>query len=73
MTILIKGEFLTIGQLIKKIKLIDSGGQIKQFMQSHQVKINGKLINTRNTKVRVGDTIWIDDQLYTIKAQNNEE
>lgn len=66
MKIFIKDDSIKIGQLLKKISVISSGGQAKWFLENNIVKINGEIIRARGTKVLVGDTIWINDDLHQI-------
>lgn len=39
----------------------------KYFLTIHTVKINDRIANGRNATIRVGDTVWVDDQIYLIK------
>ena len=57
MKIVITGESIKIGQLLKKIKVITTGGQATAFLANNEVKINGKYPEGRGTKVKVGSTI----------------
>lgn len=69
MKIYIKNEWITIGQLLKKISIISSGGQAKDFLQNNVVKINGEKPIGRGTKVWVGATLWINDDLYQVLSE----
>ena len=66
MKIKIKGKFIKLGQLIKKLDIIDTGGQAKYFVKSHDIRINNEDGAKRNTKVWVNSTVWIDDQVFYI-------
>ena len=57
MKIVITGESIKIGQLLKKIGVITSGGKSKDFLASNVVKINGDIPLGRGTQVKVGDTL----------------
>jgi ribosome-associated protein YbcJ (S4-like RNA binding protein) len=57
MKIEITEEFIKIGQLLKKISIISSGGMAKKFLANTEVKVNGKRIGNRSSKVRPGDTV----------------
>lgn len=69
MNIEITGEFIKIGQLLKKMKIIVSGGAAKNYLENTTVKINGKIITKRSSKVKPGDTIWIGYKVYYVKAK----
>lgn len=66
MKIVISDHSIKLGQLLKKINLISSGGEAKAFIKRNIIKINGKPPTGRNTKVIVGATLWINDDLYQV-------
>ena len=66
MKIVIKDESIKIGQLLKKINVINSGGEAKFFLANNSVKINGETPVGRGSKVYVGDTLWINDELFQV-------
>ncbi len=66
MKVKIKGKFIKLGQLIKKLNIIDTGGQAKYFVKSHEIRINNDENVKRNTKVWLNSTVWIDDQVFYI-------
>ena len=66
MDIEISGEYIKIGQLLKKMNVISSGGMAKTFLENNSVKINGKIIKRRSSKIRPGDTVWIGYNVYNI-------
>ncbi|MCS6775615.1 MAG: S4 domain-containing protein YaaA [Chloroherpetonaceae bacterium] len=55
----LRGEYITLGQLIKAIGLIQTGGEIKAFLASHEVQVNGEREERRGRKLRAGDTVII--------------
>ncbi|RMA79014.1 ribosome-associated protein YbcJ (S4-like RNA binding protein) [Metamycoplasma subdolum] len=69
MKVEIVGEFIKLGQLLKKLDLIPTGGMAKFFVKSHEIKINNIPSQARNAKIRPGDTVWIDTQVYKIVAK----
>ncbi len=66
MKIEIIGEYIKLGQLLKKINMISTGGQAKMFIENHKITINGKKIEGRGSKIKPKDTVWIDDQVFLI-------
>ncbi|MGV2392616.1 UNVERIFIED_CONTAM: RNA-binding S4 domain-containing protein [Campylobacter lari] len=55
--IFIKDDYIEIGQLIKKINLVNTGGQVKVFLKNNKVLINGKKPEGRSTKVQANSII----------------
>ncbi len=70
MKIVIKGNEIRIGQLLKKINMISTGGQAKFFLENNVVKIDGRVPGGRGAKVRVGDTLWINDEVYQVVSED---
>ena len=66
MKVKIRGKFIKLGQLIKKLNIIDTSGQAKYFIKSHEIRINNEEDVKRNTKVWLNSTVWIDDQVFYI-------
>lgn len=64
MKVKIKGKFIKLGQLLKKINIIDTGGQAKYFIKSHDIRIDNETGFKRNSKVWANSTVWIDDQVF---------
>ncbi|PAF54853.1 hypothetical protein CJJ23_03245 [Mycoplasmopsis agassizii] len=66
MNIEIRGNEIKVGQLLKKIGEIQTGGAAEVFLTKHVVKVNGKRTMSRGSKVRDKDIVWIDEKLYKI-------
>lgn len=62
----ITSEYITLGQFLKFADIISSGGEAKAFLANHEVMINGELDCRRGRKLRDGDEIMINNQLYRI-------
>lgn len=69
MVIKIKGDYIKVSQFLKKIDEIGSGGQSKFFLQSNNIKINGKPPVGRSSKIKPGDIVWVNDSLYKIEGE----
>lgn len=69
MKMLIKGDYITIGQLLKKFGYVTTGGQAKHFLKRNVVKINGKNPQGRNSKVFINSTLWINDDVFKIEQE----
>ena len=62
--ITIEDEFITLGQLLKRVDLIASGGHAKWYLSEFQVQVNGQPEQRRGKKLRAGDCIFfVNDQL----------
>lgn len=48
---------ITLGQLLKKVNIISSGGEAKTFLTTHHVTVNGIREQRRGKKLNTGDTI----------------
>ncbi|MCE6114887.1 RNA-binding S4 domain-containing protein [Mycoplasmopsis agalactiae] len=67
--IFIQEDFITIGQLLKKIGLIQTGGGAKFYLEKNKVLINNKKPEGRNSKVKNGDLLIINSNIYIIKKE----
>ena len=64
--ILIKGEYITLGQLLKKLDLIQTGGEERAYLAMHAILVNGEKEIRRGRKIRPGDKVSVDGSLYEI-------
>lgn len=58
-TIEITTETITLGQFLKLVQAIDTGGMAKWFLQTKEVYVNGERENRRGRKLKHGDTVDI--------------
>jgi len=65
----IRGEYITLGQLLKVLDIVPTGGQAKMLIKSGQVKVNGDVEVRRGRKLRPGDTVQVDDLLIELVAE----
>lgn len=56
-TIQITTEYMTLGQLLKRGRVIDSGGMAKWFLSEHTIYVNGEQEQRRGRKLYDGDTV----------------
>lgn len=66
MKVEIRDKYIKLGQFIKKINLVDTGGETKHFIKTHHILINDKKPLGRSTKIFCNDVVWIDDNPYKI-------
>lgn len=64
--IYINNEYITLGQFIKIIGLISTGGEVKSFLLNNIVEINKNKENRRGKKIYKGDLIKINDKEYIV-------
>lgn len=55
--IIIKTEFIKLGQAMKLAGLLDSGALAKQIIADGLVSVNGQLVNQRGKKLYPGDHV----------------
>jgi ribosome-associated protein len=62
----ITGDYIALGQLLKKVDLISFGGDAKTYLNQHDVFVNGEKELRRGKKLYPTDTITINDQSFVI-------
>lgn len=65
-TISIESEYITLGQFLKLVDYISSGGQAKFFLVENEVLVNGKLEDRRGLKLYNNDSIIVNDEEFKI-------
>lgn len=58
---------ITLGQFLKSIDIISSGGEAKHFLLSNMVYVNGEMERRRGRKLLPGDTVVLDDMTFTVE------
>ncbi len=66
-TIEIKDEYITLGQFLKYCGAVSSGIDAKIVIQEGLVLVNEEKELRRGKKLRSGDIIEFESELYTIK------
>ncbi len=51
--------YITLGQLLKLLNVISSGGQAKFLLQEEEIKVNGELETRRGRKIYPQDQVEI--------------
>ena len=62
----IRDEYVTLGQLLKIVDLVSTGGEVKWFLSNETIYVNNELDNRRGKKLYKGDHIKIKDMEYEI-------
>ncbi|MGM0214315.1 S4 domain-containing protein YaaA [Enterococcus sp. AZ109] len=68
--IVLKTEYMTLGQLLKEINLISSGGQAKWYLAEQTVFVDGEPENRRGRKLYPGMMIEIPEMGTFFMAKN---
>ncbi|HNZ77982.1 MAG TPA: S4 domain-containing protein YaaA [Bacilli bacterium] len=64
--ITIKTEYITLGQFLKYVGVIDSGSQAKAFLQDQIVLVNGEAEQRRGRKLYNGFAVIVDKKKFLI-------
>lgn len=70
MQIKLDAEYITLTQCLKLANIIDTGGQVKWFLQENSVYVNGSIESRRGRKLYSGDIVRIGDTVVQIKADS---
>jgi ribosome-associated protein len=57
--IFVKGDHITLGQLLKVAGEIESGGQVKNYLDEETPLVNGQPEKRRGRKLRPGDVVML--------------
>ena len=59
-------EYITLGQLVKFLSLVGSGGEVKFFLSENEILVNGESDNRRGRKIYPNDIVIIMSKQYRI-------
>jgi ribosome-associated protein len=60
--VVIRGEMIRLGQLLKVAGVIDSGAEVKAFLAEEEVLVNGEREDRRGRQLHPGDVVRIGDR-----------
>ena len=60
--------YIQLGQFIKKIGLVESGGEVKAFLNQNPIQVNQIPEQRRGRKLYPGDRVFVLNQHITIKG-----
>ena len=63
----ISTEFIKLDQLMKYAEIVQTGGEAKMLIAQELVIVNGEICTQRGKKIRPGDQVEFDGEIYTIK------
>lgn len=61
------GEYITLQQLLKKVNVISSGGEIRAYLDNIPVFVNGEPETRRGRKLYQGDEVLTQGITYRLK------
>lgn len=62
----IYGDYIQLDQFLKKENIISSGGETGDFIKNHEIFLNGIIIQEKEKKIRLGDELSLDGEVYKI-------
>ena len=62
----IYGDYIQLDQFLKKENIISSGGETGDFIKNHEIFLNGRIIQEKRKKIRLGDELSLDGEVYRI-------
>ena len=62
----IEEEYIKLGQFLKYVDLVSSGGEIKSFLYENIIIINGQEDNRKGRKIYKGDIVEVLGKKYQI-------
>ncbi|MFD1850986.1 S4 domain-containing protein YaaA [Oceanobacillus bengalensis] len=67
----IKTDYITLGQFIKLLNILESGGMVKSYIQEQGVIVNGEVDHRRGRKLYQNDVVEIEDiGSYIVKKED---
>lgn len=62
----IYGDYIQLDQFLKKENMISSGGETGNFIEKYEIFVNGVIIKEKRKKIRIGDELFLDGEVYKI-------
>lgn len=60
-------EFIKLDQLMKYAEMVQSGGEARMLIAQELVLVNGEICTQRGKKIRPGDEVEFDGEIYSIQ------
>ena len=64
-------EFIRLGQLLKYTGVIDRGSDVRDYLATRAVTIDGRAENRRGAKIRPGQVVATDELIIRVCASAN--
>ena len=65
----LKSEFIELDNILKVLRLVESGAEAKQLIQSGSIKVNGEVETRIRRKLRAGDSVEFGQEKISIIAE----
>ena len=62
----IRGDMVRLGQLLKFAGVIDSGAEVKEFLATTTVRVNGEPEARRGRQLHPGDEVAVGDEVLRL-------
>ena len=62
----IRGDMVRLGQLLKYAGVIDSGAEVKEFLATSTVRVNGEPETRRGRQLHPGDEVTVGDEVLRL-------
>ncbi|BDG61874.1 RNA-binding S4 domain-containing protein [Caldinitratiruptor microaerophilus] len=56
----VRGPYILLGEFLKRVGAVPTGGQAKRIIQAGMVRVNGEVETRRGRKLRPGDVVAIE-------------
>jgi ribosome-associated protein len=66
--IAIRGDTIRLGQLLKLAGIIDTGAEVKEFLSTEAVLVNGEREDRRGRQLHAGDVVAVGDTELRVTA-----
>ena len=67
----IRGQMIRLGQLLKLAAVIDSGAEVKAFLATGRVWVNGQSEARRGRQLYPGDVVRVDERELRVTSAGN--
>lgn len=57
---------IRLGQFLKVVGLVDTGGEAKHLIQGGEVLVNGQVETRRKRQLHDGDTVTVGDDTFAV-------
>lgn len=65
----ISTEFIKLDAFLKFANAVETGGVAKELIGGGEVRVNGEVCLQRGKKLRPGDTVELDGQVFRVAAE----
>jgi ribosome-associated protein len=64
---------IRLGQFLKVMGLVATGGEAKHVIQEGYVQVNGQVETRRKRQLHDGDTVTLGDQTITVEFEEDDD